>query len=93
MGFRQKNDLHHKTFLRLSRERLLEIGMPLRTMESDAWRYLLDHGDCYYTKWTIDGLDKQQLSSLLELVDNYEEHDENYSSTLRQRIKYKLETE
>jgi hypothetical protein len=93
MGFRQKNDLKHKTFMRLYQVRLFEIGMPLRTLESDAWIYLLDHGYCFYTKWTIDHLDKQQLSSLLDIVDNYEEHDGNCGLTLRQQIIYRLEKE
>jgi hypothetical protein len=84
MGFKQNNDQHHKNFLKSSREILLETGIPLRTWESDAWAYLLEHGNCCYTGWTIDNLSRQQLMKLLSLVDDY---GGNYSDVLKRNIK------
>lgn len=73
--------------MRLSRQVLLELDIPLRTMELDAWIYLLEHGSCFYTNWTIDKLNRQQLLRLLELVNSY---GGNYSNVLRTQIEYKL---
>ena len=86
MGFKQKSNQHSK-FLKSSRQALVELGIPLRTMELDAWVYLLEHGTCFYTNWTIDNLNQEQISRLLELVSGYEG---NYSNVLQTQLEYKL---
>jgi hypothetical protein len=86
MRFKQKSNQHSK-FLKSSRQALVELGIPLRTMELDAWVYLLEHGTCFYTNWTIDNLNQEQISRLLELVSGYEG---NYSNVLQTQLEYKL---
>ena len=86
MGFKQKSNKHSK-FMKSSRQALVELGIPLRTMELDAWVYLLEHGTCFYTNWTIDNLNQEQISRLLELVSGYEG---NYSNVLQMQLEYKL---
>ena len=86
MAFKQKSN-RHSQFLKSYRHALVELGIPLRTMEFDAWSYLLEHGDCYYTNWIINNLNSDQLSRLLEILSGYEG---NYSNVLKTQLEYKL---
>lgn len=84
MGFKQNN--YFNQFMRSSRQRLLEVGVPLRTLEHDAWDYFLAHSECICTNWTIDDLNHEQLGELLEVVKQYQ----GYNDHLVQQIGYRI---
>jgi hypothetical protein len=42
MAFRQNMNQAHKQFLKASQQELLELGVPVRTLDYDAWTYLLN---------------------------------------------------
>jgi hypothetical protein len=87
MAFRQNTNQGHKSFLKSSQQELMELGVPLRTLDYDAWSYLLEHGYCAYTDWTFDGLNQQQAVRLLELVEAYAG---NYSPMFEGLLKWKI---
>jgi hypothetical protein len=37
MAFRQNTNQVHKQFLKSSQQELLELGIPIRTLDYDAW--------------------------------------------------------
>jgi hypothetical protein len=87
MAFRQNTNQVHKQFLKSSQQELLELGIPIRTLDYDAWAYLLEHGYCFYSGWTINNLNNQQVARLLKLLENYEG---NYSPILKGLLETKL---
>jgi cob(I)alamin adenosyltransferase len=88
MAFRQNTNQVHKQFLKSSQQELLELGVPIRTLDYDAWTYLLEHGSCFYTSWSVDNLNTKQVARLLELVEKYEG---NYSPILKGILKGRIE--
>jgi hypothetical protein len=88
MAFRQNTNQVHKQFLKASQQELLELGVPVRTLDYDAWTYLLEHGYCFYTGWSVDNLNPKQVTRLLELVENDEG---NYSPILKGILKRRIE--
>lgn len=70
-------------FIKKHLQELLNLGVPLRTLEEpDGWVYLLEHGKCYLTHWKPDNLSKGQLLKLIELIEEFAEG-KKYSLTLK----------
>ena len=62
----------YKNFLKKHFQELLKIGIPLQTLEEkNKWDYLIEHGDCVYTKWNSKRLEYNQIIRLIEIISEY----------------------
>lgn len=78
-------------FIKKHLQTLLDSGVYMKTLEEkDGWGYLLAHGECFYTSWSLDELEYRKLFQLEEIVAEYVGHfssDTVLLSMLRKRIK------
>jgi hypothetical protein len=88
MSFRQKNKFEFKKFSQENKDELLEIGLPLITIENeDNWIYFMEHGECFFTKWSVRALNKEKANQLLEVVKKYPG---NFGDMLKEQLYSKI---
>ena len=86
MAFRQTNRLEYKQFIKSHLQELLQFGLPLQTLEYEAWSYLLAHGSCIYTGWQPDELNQSQIQRFFQLLIEYNQGDRTLQTLLKEKL-------